>query len=432
MRKKLKATEVFTPGSYPHHTYVERSDKKYEERLEDALSTPGQVVSLSGPSKSGKTVLVERVVGDDALITVTGAGIETPDDLWVRILDWMDAPAEIAHATTVEGSASLETGATGGLKVPGVLKGEGTAQVGGQLRASRGKTRTHIRTGMRQVIQEIANSDFVVLVDDFHYMPRTVQEEVAKQIKEAARQGVKMVTASVTHRSDDVVRANPELRGRVMAIDLEYWSHESLGSIAQQGFAVLDATLEADALASFCAEAAGSPQLMQAICLNACFELDLRDTSSSKRVLALDSAARGLVYERTAATTDFRSLVDVLDSGPPTRGTERKQYRFVDGSDGDVYRCVLKAVSADPPTLSFRYDDIQRRVKATCRDDEPYGSSIITTCTQMCKLALDRFARERVIDWDEQKFVLDIADPYLLFYLRWSGRLLESGAEHPA
>jgi hypothetical protein len=84
--------EVFTPGSFPTYTYVERSRERLEQTLRDALSTTGQVISLSGPSKSGKTVLVERVVGRDCLITVTGANVEEPDDLWDRVLDWMDIP----------------------------------------------------------------------------------------------------------------------------------------------------------------------------------------------------------------------------------------------------------------------------------------------------------------------------------------------------
>jgi hypothetical protein len=41
----------------------------------------------------------------------------------------------------------------------------------------------------------------------------------------------------------------------------------------------------------------------------------------------------------------------------------------------------------------------------------------------MTKLAQEKFPKERAVDWDEQKQVLDIPDPYLLFYLRWSGRL---------
>ena len=84
----LKTTEVFTPGSFPTHTYVERSGEQLERSLRDAIDTPGQIVSLVGPSKSGKTVLVEKVVGRDSLITVTGAGIQSADDIWNRVLDW--------------------------------------------------------------------------------------------------------------------------------------------------------------------------------------------------------------------------------------------------------------------------------------------------------------------------------------------------------
>ena len=44
----------------------------------------------------------------------------------------------------------------------------------------------------------------------------------------------------------------------------------------------------------------------------------------------------------------------------------------------------------------------------------------------MSKLAIEKFPNERSIDWDEQKQIVDLPDPDLLFYLRWSGRLNES------
>jgi hypothetical protein len=42
---------------------------------------------------------------------------------------------------------------------------------------------------------------------------------------------------------------------------------------------------------------------------------------------------------------------------------------------------------------------------------------------QMSKLAIDKQPEDRVVDWDEEKQVLDVPDPYLVFYLRWSGHL---------
>jgi hypothetical protein len=423
---RLKASEVFTPGSFPAHTYVERSGERLEEALRDAIDTPGQVVSLVGPSKSGKTVLVEKVVGRDSLITVTGAGIQSPDDIWTRVLDWMEAPTTHSKGSTTSGKVGAEAGVTGSASLLGLAKATGEVKGDIEVGHEREKSTSFDRTGLPQIVKEISGSDFVVLVDDFHYMPRPVQSEAAKSLKEAVRLGVKLCTAAVRHRGDDLVRANPELRGRVRAIDLEYWGSADLKRIATAGFAKLNLDVDSDSVDKLVMEAAGSPQLMQLLCLNTCFVLDVRAKVNSLKNVTITSDQLKAILEQVSASTDFRSLVDVLDAGPKTRGTERKLYEFADGSRGDVYRCVLKAVAADPPRLSFSYDELTRRTAQVCREESPLGSSVVGTCLHISRLALDKFPNERAIDWDEQKQILDIPDPYLLFYLRWSGRLSEA------
>lgn len=423
----LRAAEVFTPGAYPTHTYVERPNERLEQSLRDALSTPGQVVSLSGPSKSGKTVLVERVVGRESLITVPGAGVQRPDDIWNRVLDWMDVPRSLTRSSSTSGGATVGGSATSSLSVLGVplgrLEGKGELEV----EHSREEGETSERRGLTQVVAEIGDSDFVILLDDFHYMPRDVQTEAAKSLKEAVRLGLKICTAAVRHRGDDVVRANPELRGRVRAIDLDYWKPSELEQIALSGFRALNARLvaEEEAIGKLVVESAGSPQLMQLICLNACFVTGHREKTPFEEAQSVSSEQLRAILEQTSSNTDFRSLVDVLDAGPKTRGTERNIYQFADGSRGDVYRCILKALAADPPRLSFPYDELIRRTASICRGDPPVGSSVAGTCLHMSRLALEKFPNERAIDWDESKAILDIPDPYLLFYLRWSGRLSE-------
>ncbi|HEX2826064.1 MAG TPA: hypothetical protein VHP37_06940 [Burkholderiales bacterium] len=421
----LKATEVFTPGAFPSHTYVERKSDRLEQALQDALATPGQLVSVSGPSKSGKTVLVEKVVGPDNLITITGAGIQQPNDLWDRVLDWMDAPTTRKSGAKTGGQVAVKAEVQGSAGLPFIGEIEGKVDGGAQLQHDRSNEKSFERTGMKQVVDEIANSDFVLLIDDFHYMPRLVQEDAAKIIKEAIRLGVKVCAAAVRHRGDDVVRANPELRGRVRAIDLNYWAAAELKQIARTGFDALKVDFPEEAIDRFVVEAAGSPQLMQSICLNACFVTGARERGLTRKSITCSDADIKTIFEQTTTSTDFRSLVDVLDAGPKTRGTERRLYDFKDGTKGDVYRCILKAVSSDPPRLAHDYDEITRRVRRICASDMPVGSSVIGTCLHMSKLAQEKFPNERAIDWDEQKQILDIPDPYLLFYLRWSERLNE-------
>jgi hypothetical protein len=423
----LKANEVFVPGAFPQHTYVERSAQRLEATLTDALATPGQVVSLSGPSKSGKTVLVERVVSRDLLITISGASVRRPEEVWDRVLDWINAPSSTSATRSVGGKVAADVSAKGSVGLPLVAKGEVGLSGSGELSRETTAEEVRERRGLAQVVTEIGNSDFVILLDDFHYMDRQVQTEVAKSLKEAVRLGVKIVTAAVSHRGDDVVRANPELRGRVRAIDLAYWTASELQKIADSGFAALNAVINPEAIKKFIDESAGSPQLMQNLCLQACFVLDLREKSNtaSPRVASVDGQVLPRVLEQTSANTDFRSLVDVLHAGPRTRGTERKTYRFHDGTEGDVYRVVLRALADDPPQLSFPYEELLRRTAKVCISDSPVGSSVTGTCLHMSKLAQEKFPQERAIDWDEQKQVLDVPDPYLLFYLRWSGRLRE-------
>lgn len=94
--------------------------------------------------------------------------------------------------------------ALGRLGIPfigkGEVEGKGSVQVGGE----RGKSSSFERTGLNQVVKEIANSDYVVLVDDFHYMHRDVQVEAAKSLKDAVRLESKFCTAAVIHRGDDL------------------------------------------------------------------------------------------------------------------------------------------------------------------------------------------------------------------------------------
>lgn len=421
----MKATEVFIPGSFPEETYIERTDRNYEKDLADALSMDGIVVSISGPSKSGKTVLIERVVGKDNLISISGAGIKTQNSLWDSVLDWTETPYEIQETSSHTDKMGTEIGVSGGASVFGFAKAEASTK--GKLDSEKGtETRaSRRRGGAAQVVKELAGSDFIILVDDFHYIPREIQEVVAREIKDIVRQKVKICAATVSHRGDDVMRANPELRGRLQTIDLPYWTTNDLKRIAITGLEKLGVRVKEKSLDRLTIEAAGSPQLMQLICLQMCFVKNLRSALQGPIDLEISDQDLSATFEQTSSSTDFRSLFDVLDCGPKLRGKERKIYSFNDGSSGDVYRCVLKAIAADPPRLSFNYDELMARARTVCIGESPSGSSLSGSCGQMIKLAQEHFPNERAIDWDAEKEVLDIPDPYLSFYLRWSGRLLE-------
>ena len=278
-----KSVEVFTPNDIPTFSYVERKARRFEERLRDSLSIPKMIVSLSGPSKSGKTVLVKKVIDEDSLIPLSGATIRSADALWANVLNWMSVPGERVETSGSRWKSDVTTKAGGGLNIP--LVAQAKAEIGGSTGT---ETTSEVKNtfkmgGLQQVVSEIAGSTFTVFVDDFHYIPKDVQKELGQQIKEAAESGVRIVMASVPHRADDVVRSNTELRGRVTAIDTDYWKEEELAQIAYQGFQELHMDIAPSIMQRLTTELFGSPQLMQAIGLNFCFETGIKETLPTQR-----------------------------------------------------------------------------------------------------------------------------------------------------
>jgi hypothetical protein len=416
----VQATEVFTPTDVPTLTYVERASRNFESDLRNALAIPKMVVSVSGPSKSGKTVLVTKVVAQDNLIHIYGASIRNPEDLWTNVLAWMGGPVEKTETEGAKIAGELSATAGGKVGIPLIVAGKGDIKGGVSADRSTSTTKKYATTGLDAIVREIGNSDYVVFVDDFHYIARSVQEEIGKQIKAAAEKGIRICTASVPHRSDDVVRSNSELRGRVTAIDMSYWTSDELEQIAVRGFRELNIDLSPAVIRALADEAFGSPQLMQAICLNLCFEIGTIETRSDHDRIEVGKGLLRHIFERTAVTTDYSTMLNALHAGPKQRGVERKQFKFTDETSGDVYRCVLLAMKADPPSLSFRYDDILSRARKVCKEDSPVGSSVSESLSQMAKLA-STVQSTPAIEWDTD--VLDIVEPYFLFFLRCSPHL---------
>ncbi|MDA0242023.1 MAG: hypothetical protein OT477_01275 [Chloroflexi bacterium] len=414
----MKIQDIFTPGRFPTWTYVDDHLKAKEQQLHDALNDGSMLVSISGPSKSGKTVFVEHILGKDNLIPVTGAGINTPADLWIRVFNIIGTPIAVAHSKARSTSGTL--GGNAGLEGNIILaKGSGNISLSATHTSEKSSSESDAIDYLQLLIKELANTDLVIFIDDFHYINRDVQSSLAQQIKEAIRQGVKFICASVPYHSDDVIRSNPDLRGRIFSIDFDYWKNDVLKQIAYKGFQKANILHNGDMISKLVDEAAGSPQLMQYLCLNSCLEMDIREVPEEPINFVYDRQLFEKICKRTASSTDYSSIVEKMIEGPKIRGSDRKIFISYHGWQGDVYKFLVKALSLDPPNLNFRYQALGNRIASICQGNPPSGSSITGACYQVASIANDA-AGNIIVEWDSENDVFDIRDPYLLFYLRWS------------
>ncbi len=412
----MKVTEVFTPGTLPTYTYYERPNRNLEEALLSAVDTPGMIAAVSGPSKSGKTVLCESVIGLNSMLLVTGGGVDSEATFWQRIRSKLKIPAGTSTSATDTKSREIGTSATGGLGF--VIKGE--AGVTGTIGRGEQAQSTLQFDGVSGVdlLEAVRTNHKTLVVDDFHYINRDIQASLVEQFKEAARAGCTIVVVSVPHRSDDAIRANPDLRGRLRLVEVSYWTEDELRNIPQLGFPILNIEVDSKITKRFATESLSSPQLMQSLCLDLCRVKSIDDQLQEKKALTVNNEDLDRVLKGVATASSGQTALDILEKGPRVRGTERKTYKLKDGLEGDVYTVVLRAIASGEPRLTLKYPEIRLRVEEITAGEPPSGSSIVSTLTQMDEAA-QQMRQDRVLEWDEDKETLNFPDPYFLYFLRW-------------
>jgi hypothetical protein len=188
--------EVFVPNGTPTHTYVTRAEEKNEEKLAAGLDMPNMVISISGPSKTGKTALVDTLITKERIIPVTGQSLRSSIDLWRSVMRWIGGPEEIEKIN----ERVLKAGAAGRASAEaGVIfaKGKGEAEISGGIDITTANSEKYGVEFFEAVVNDLNGSDFVVFLDDFHYISEEVQIDIAKSIKAIAERGVRVCIASV-------------------------------------------------------------------------------------------------------------------------------------------------------------------------------------------------------------------------------------------
>lgn len=251
--------------------------------LKQALNMSGYLTSISGQSKIGKTVLCEKVVGLDYLIEVSGSDFTKKDDLWTKI------------------------GTKAGMPVGVEIINSG--DVGAAMKESYMITK-------ESVIEYYKTREFVLLLDDFHYVDNTMQIFMAQQFKDAIRKGFKVIIVSLPHRSDDAIRTNADLQGRINIIDIEMWTKDELMEIPRAGFHDLGIEISEEVIGNLAKESLCSPHT------NLSFE-DLMERISS------------LVTDAEKPTP--KSLKDYLKNLQEVLDLKDRSYKVIEWKDNILF-----------------------------------------------------------------------------------------------
>lgn len=391
----LKAENIFKPGAFPEYTYVSRNYENtgisYELRLKQALRTAGCLTSIIGPSKMGKTILCEQVIGLDNIVEVSGADFNENTDFWAIIAAKVGLPY-MGEITTERASTE------------------------GKSEERDSKSEKYILS-KDKIIRYYIENNKILVIDDFHYASTEMQMKMAQQLKDAIRRELKVVVVSLPHRADDAIRQNADLSGRLSLINIEAWKEEDLKKIAIKGFDKLGIKITDNIAEKLAVECLTSPQLMQYICLSICTLLE------DEKKQEVNDEILEKAYRFTTINFNYADVVSVLIKGPNPRGQQRKLYRTVDGKELDLYGIIVESLAKNPPMTELDFESFYNRIFNVIEENDRLKLEKQTVRNHLNHLQELLEGKEeiyRAIEWKDGKVY--VLDPLFLFYLRW-GRI---------
>lgn len=398
--------EVFVAGGQPTVTYVDRQEFHVEALLKRALATPNQVVSLAGPTKTGKTVLCKRVLGEREYVWIDGGSVTTADQVWSKVCYELNIPferqARYSEESTIKSGINLAT----------VVSASGS-----KLKA-RESSNSHRIDGMAAAIDMLLAEKIVLVIDDFHYLEASVRTELMRNLKGAVFNGVKVLLLSVTHRAFDAITAESEMTGRFISVVLPEWTEAELAQIPKIGFVELKVNVPVAMTQSLVSEAQNSPFLMQKFCWEICFDHDIEKSNFIFGYAVPDDYDLHEMFVRIAKDAGL-PIYQTLVKGP--QGKERTKRPLKTGGEADIYEVILQALADTGPKSTISYEEVRSRVGNMLSDMVPQGHEITSALKHLASISV-KARQQSAIDWDDDRREINLADPYLRFYLRWQVR----------
>lgn len=407
MGKKLTIADVFTPGGVPSVTYVRRDHLQLEERVRNAVSRRHSFIVVTGPTKSGKSVLCRKVLPSQRTVKIEGGQIATAAEFWEHVSYHLTLPTTATKTRTRIWSWTglweflLGIPATIQKKLSGSFTQTNQDAVAA----------TYNNVLILDAVRALTRKGLSLLIEDFHYIPKDAQKAIVRALKSGVMDGLRVVILAVPHRAFDATDVEAEVGGRVHHVSVPSWSLDDLSHITQQGFKELKLSVPKKVQRRICEDGFGNPLLVQEICLNLCELLAERATNPG----SIDEQVLVEVYDRLAEMDGLERFEQLAHSLPPN--TEPRMVKSSSGENESLQIALLAAVARLGPKEVTSFEEIRDSLRSIMAGRLPNRANLVAALQAMTSAVAQGGAAP--FEWSDARETLAITDPYLMFYMRW-------------
>jgi energy-coupling factor transporter ATP-binding protein EcfA2 len=286
--------EVFTPSMPARATFVERGD--VNNKLVNALRTPGKQIIIYGHTGSGKsTLLINKLdqLYDKYIITRCMAGM-TFDNILMHGFAELDRH----YIEKVDTSRKKSFGAQLGAEYK-IIKA--------QLSAS---TESNTTITTKPLMPPLLTAQFLVkfygelnccwVLEDFHKISPDEKTKAAQIMKIFVDSAIdypqaKLIAIGAVNTGRDVINYDREMRNRLSQIHVQLMTDEELNEIISSGEQKLNVKFDSNVKEAIVRAASGLAAICHQLCLNCC---DYKGVDETSQILVrIDEEALNSAFE---------------------------------------------------------------------------------------------------------------------------------------
>lgn len=396
------------PLTYRSRSYV-------DDVFCDSLTRQKHVVVYGG-SKQGKTCLRKKCLSDDSYITVQcSSNTEAKANVYGAILKEAGAEIEVTSSKTITGNQKLSVSLSGEGQIPFVSKAKGEGAV--ERDSGTEKTRNYKRVEIdpedpNDLIRVLEGMDFakLIVLEDFHYLPADVQEEIAIDLKAFhEKSDLSFIIVGVWLEDNRLILYNGDLAGRVETVNADRWKKVDLEAVVEEGQSLLNIVFDENARDLIVERSQYNVGLVQNLCYRVCREEGIEETQEDLvQVGSVDLVES--VAEETARNDSGRYHNFLREFSEGFRKTELDLYRWI------MYVVVTRDINRlkRGVQLARIHKIIDRRHP---RKETIYRGSIRQALERISRLQNQKRIQPVVLDFDSADNLLRVVDSEFILYL---------------
>lgn len=301
-RKKpiYELKEVFTPTSSANISYISRTS--VEKKLRKALDIPGKQIVIYGHSGSGKTTILNHIVKEKSLSTITSRCTNN-STIETIILDAFDALNPYYTEST---STSYKESLTGSItsEYLGIK-----SSISGTLENSSGKIQKRIlppQLTIQRLCDFIGSAKALWIIEDFHKVPENEKSKISQMMKLFMDKAVdypssKIIVLGAADNGYEVVQHDIELNNRVAEIEVPLLTTLEIVKIVEKGANALNINISAEIATHIANYANCLATIAHQLSYNLCFNHNITKTERKSVTIhssELDQAVNDFTNEK--------------------------------------------------------------------------------------------------------------------------------------